>query len=104
MGLFDALTTAVSGLSAQSYALQNISGNIANSQTTAFKRLDTRFEDLMGDNLPSKQVAGGVMASSDNPTKSKPIVGASLPLTCGAWLSASINRTFFPPSAASAAR
>jgi len=64
MGIFDALTTAVSGLSAQSYALQNISGNIANSQTTAFKRINTQFTDLMGDNLPSKQIAGGVLASS----------------------------------------
>jgi flagellar hook protein FlgE len=64
MGIFDALTTAVSGLSSQSYALQNISGNIANSQTTAYKRIDTRFQDLIGDNVPSKQVAGGVLASS----------------------------------------
>jgi len=64
MGIFDALTSAVSGLSAQSYALQNISGNIANSQTTAFKRIDTQFEDLIGDNLPSQQIAGGVLASS----------------------------------------
>src|SRR5215470_11156926 len=64
MGIFDALTTAVSGLSAQSYALQNISGNIANSQTTAFKRINTQFTDLMGDNLPAKQIAGGVLASS----------------------------------------
>src|SRR5262249_27324174 len=64
MGIFDALTTAVSGLSAQSYALQNISGNIANSQTTAFKRINTQFDDLVADNLPSKQIAGGVIASS----------------------------------------
>ncbi len=64
MGIFDALTTAVSGLSAQSYALQNISGNIANSQTTAYKRINTQFEDLMPDNLPSQQIAGGVLASS----------------------------------------
>jgi len=64
MGIFDSLNTAVSGLSAQSYAMQNISGNIANSQTTAFKRIDTRFEDMIGDNLPSKQLAGGVLASS----------------------------------------
>ena len=35
MGIFDALTTAVSGLQAQSFALQNISGNIANSQTAS---------------------------------------------------------------------
>ncbi len=64
MGIFDALTTAVSGLSAQSYALQNISGNIANSQTTAYKRINTQFEDLVADNLPSHQIAGGVIASS----------------------------------------
>ncbi len=38
MGLFGALTTSVAGLRAQSYALENISGNIANSQTTAFKQ------------------------------------------------------------------
>jgi len=64
MGIFDALTTAVSGLGAQSYALQNIAGNIANSQTVAYKRINTSFEDLIGDNLPSKQIAGGVLASS----------------------------------------
>ena len=43
MGIFGALTTAVGGLRAQSYALENVSGNIANSQTTAFKRIDTSF-------------------------------------------------------------
>jgi flagellar hook protein FlgE len=64
MGIFDSLTTAVSGLSAQAYALQNISGNIANSQTTAFKRLDTRFQNMIGDNLATKQISGGVLASS----------------------------------------
>ena len=64
MGIFDALTTAVSGLGAQAYALQNISGNIANSQTTAYKRINTSFEDLIGDNLPSKQISGGVLATS----------------------------------------
>ena len=35
MGIFGALTTAVTGMRAQSFALENISGNIANSQTTA---------------------------------------------------------------------
>lgn len=43
MGIFGALTTSVAGMRAQSYALENISGNIANSQTTAFKRIDTSF-------------------------------------------------------------
>ncbi len=43
MGIFGALTTAVGGLRANSFALENISGNIANSQTTAFKRIDYQF-------------------------------------------------------------
>jgi flagellar hook protein FlgE len=64
MGIFGALTTAVSGLRAQAFALENISGNIANSQTTAFKRTDTSFEDLIQDNIPSQQKSGNVVASA----------------------------------------
>ena len=65
MGLFNALTSAVSGLQAQSFAMQNISGNIANSQTIAYKGIDTNFLDLIpGDSIPSKQIAGGVIANS----------------------------------------
>ncbi len=64
MGIFGALTTAVTGMRAQSFALENISGNIANSQTTAFKRVDTSFVDLIPDNVPSKQLAGSVVANS----------------------------------------
>jgi flagellar hook protein FlgE len=63
MGIFDALNTAVGGLSAQSFALQNISGNIANASTTGYKGIETSFEDLVPDaTTPSKQVAGGVTA------------------------------------------
>jgi flagellar hook protein FlgE len=65
MGLFDALTAAVSGLQAQAFAMQNISGNIANSQTIAYKGINTSFEDLIpGAASASQQVAGGVVASS----------------------------------------
>jgi len=64
MGIFGALTTAVTGLRAQSFALENISGNIANSQTTAFKRVDTSFMDLIPDNPPAKQLAGTVIANA----------------------------------------
>jgi flagellar hook protein FlgE len=63
MGIFDALNTAVGGLQAQSFALQNISGNIANASTTGYKGIDTTFEDLIPDaTTPSKQAAGGVTA------------------------------------------
>jgi flagellar hook protein FlgE len=63
MGIFDALNTAVGGLQAQSFALQNISGNIANASTTGYKGISTSFEDLIPDSTsPSRQVAGGVTA------------------------------------------
>jgi flagellar hook protein FlgE len=64
MGIFGALTTAVTGMRAQSFSLENISGNIANSQTTAFKRTDTSFQDLVLDTIPSKQISGNVLATS----------------------------------------
>ncbi|MBN9002745.1 MAG: flagellar hook-basal body complex protein [Rhizobiales bacterium] len=64
MGIFGALTTSVGGLRAQSYALENISGNIANSQTTAFKRIDTSFLDLIPDSGQTQQKAGSVTANS----------------------------------------
>ena len=63
MGIFDALNTSVGGLQAQSFALQNISGNIANASTTGFKGINTSFEDLIPDaTTPNKQVSGGVTA------------------------------------------
>jgi flagellar hook protein FlgE len=64
MGLFGAMTTAVGGLRAQAFALENVSGNIANSQTTGFKRVDTSFSDLVPDSAPQLQLAGGVIARS----------------------------------------
>src|ERR1700729_3609476 len=64
MGIFDALTTAVTGLQAQSFALENISGNIANSQTTGYKRVETSFEDLIPDGKPTTQPAGSGVATA----------------------------------------
>jgi flagellar hook protein FlgE len=64
MGLFGALTTAVSGLRAQSYAMQNISGNISNSQTPGFKRVDTSFVDMVPELPFRSEVAGSVNAFS----------------------------------------
>ena len=64
MGIFGALNTAVSGMRAQSFALENVSGNIANSQTTAFKRMDTSFVDMIPDGTASKQLSGSTSANS----------------------------------------
>lgn len=62
MGIYGALSTAVTGLRAQSFALENISGNIANSQTTGFKRIDTDFQDLIPDSPRKLQTAGSTLA------------------------------------------
>jgi flagellar hook protein FlgE len=66
MGIFGALTTAVSGLKSQSYAMENISGNIANSRTTGFKRVDTSFVDLIPDTPRRRELAGSVAAFSQS--------------------------------------
>ena len=64
MGIYGALSTAVTGLQAQSFALENISGNIANSQTVGYKRIETSFVDLIPDGAPNKQTSGSVIADS----------------------------------------
>ncbi|MGD0151211.1 MAG: flagellar hook-basal body complex protein [Xanthobacteraceae bacterium] len=58
------MTTAVSGLQAQSFALQNISGNIANSQTVGYKETDTAFDALVSQAALGEQTSGGVFATS----------------------------------------
>jgi flagellar hook protein FlgE len=78
MGIFDALNTAVGGLQAQSFALQNISGNIANASTTGYKGINTSFEDLVPDaTTPNRQVAGGVTAYAQATITSQGTVSAS---------------------------
>jgi flagellar hook protein FlgE len=63
MGIFDALNTSVGGLQAQSFALQNVSGNIANASTIGYKGIGTSFMDLIPQSAtPERQVAGGVTA------------------------------------------
>lgn len=64
MGIYGALSAAVTGLRAQSQALENISGNIANSQTTGYKRIETDFLDLIPDAPLKRQVPGAVLAQS----------------------------------------
>ncbi len=62
MGIFGAMTTAVSGLRAQSFALEHISDNIANSQTIGFKRTETSFMDVVSPSNPRRQQSGAVAA------------------------------------------
>ncbi len=62
MSLFGAMSTAVSGLSAQSVSFGNISDNIANSQTVGFKGIGTNFEDLLTSSTATENQSGAVLA------------------------------------------
>ncbi len=64
MGIYGALNNAVSGLQSQAYALEQISGNIANSQTVGYKRAETSFADMVADAAPTRQSPGGVQSST----------------------------------------
>lgn len=43
MGIYNALIVAATGIAAQSLAMENISGSIANSRTHVFKGVETNF-------------------------------------------------------------
>ncbi len=64
MGIFGAMVTAVSGLRAESYALEQISDNIANTRTVGFKRSETAFSDLVINGTPGSVRGGGVRGVS----------------------------------------
>ena len=65
MSLSGAMSTAISGLNAQSAAFGNISDNVANSQTIGFKRVDTRFVDYLTTSTPNVNNSGAVVARPD---------------------------------------
>jgi len=65
MSLFNSMTTAISGMNAQSRALGHISDNVANSQTVGFKRTDTNFEDLLTQSSSRIHTPGAVSATPE---------------------------------------
>ncbi|WP_428491833.1 flagellar hook protein FlgE [Rhodopila sp.] len=65
MSLFSAINTAISGLTAQSTSFGNISEDVANSQTTGFKRVDTSFSDYLTTSTPTTNEPGAVVARPD---------------------------------------
>lgn len=62
MSLFGAMNTAVSGLAAQSAEFTSISNNLANSQTTGYKRVDTDFLNYLTVATPSLDDSSTVVA------------------------------------------
>lgn len=65
MSLFGAMTTAISGLTAQARALGHISDNVANSQTVGYKRVDTNFVSFLTRSTQRLHLPGSVEARPD---------------------------------------
>ena len=62
MSLSGAMTSAVTGLDAQSAALGAISDNVSNSQTVGYKRVDTSFSTLLTVSNAFVHEPGGVLS------------------------------------------
>ncbi len=62
MSLFGSLTTAISGLTAQSRALGHIADNVSNGQTVGYKRVDTNFVSYLTQSSSTAHSPGTVIA------------------------------------------
>jgi len=65
MSLYASMNTAISGLTAQARALGNVADNVANSQTTGFKRTDTSFVSYVTRSNAKVNQPGSVIARPD---------------------------------------
>ncbi|MCE2576786.1 flagellar hook-basal body complex protein [Komagataeibacter sp. FNDCR2] len=63
MSIFNALSTAVSGIDAQSTAFTNLSNNIANSQTVGYKADSTAFQDFVAGSLSGNSASDDISDS-----------------------------------------
>lgn len=63
--MFRSLHVAATGMAAQETKLDTIANNLANANTTGFKRQEAQFEDLLYQNLraPTANAAGGAAPS-----------------------------------------
>jgi len=71
MSLSGALTSAVTGIDAQSIALGSISDNISTRRTTGYKRVETAFSTLLTVSNAFVHEPGGVTAGRSTPTTSR---------------------------------
>lgn len=98
MSFFGSINTAVEALNAFSTQIGNISDNVANSSTTGYKTVDTRFSDMVATKLQGASpvldspVQGGVRSSAYFANRSQ---GQIIPDSTGSSAAISGNG-FFP--------
>ncbi len=66
MSMLNTLNTAATGMDAQSKQIETISNNLANADTTGFKKSRTDFQDLLYQNI--KAPGAATSATTQNPT------------------------------------
>ena len=82
MGLYDMLTTSASGMNAQSALLSTVGDNIANVDTTGYKRATTEFSSLVLDTgLASNYVSGSVIVDPQIQVDGQGIISATTSTT-----------------------
>lgn len=91
--MFRSLHVAATGMIAQETKLDTISNNLANANTTGYKRQDAEFEDLIYQNLraATPNAAGGVA-----PTQAQVGSGARVVATSHAFAQGPIQQTGNP--------
>ncbi len=64
--MFRALTTGALGMSAQQKAVDNIANNLANVNTTGYKRTTIAFQDLFYENITASKQGSNVQGMNDS--------------------------------------
>ena len=84
--MFRSLHVAATGMTAQETKLDSIANNLANANTTGFKKQDAEFEDLLYQNLraPTTNAAGGVAPAGVQVGSGARIVSTSRDFSQGA--------------------
>jgi flagellar basal-body rod protein FlgG len=91
--MFRSLYVAATGMVAQETKLDTIANNLANANTSGYKRQEAEFEDLMYQNLsaPTRQRDGGV-----GPTGAQVGLGSRVAATSRAYSQGAIEQTGNP--------
>ena len=95
MSLFGAMTTAIAGLTSQSTAFSNVGDNLANTQTTGYKSVDTTFDNYITVSTATVNESGAVVARPEyNNSLQGSITSSTSPLSL-----AISGQGYFPVSA-----
>jgi flagellar hook protein FlgE len=78
MSILGSLFAAVSGINGQSQRLGTISDNIANVNTSGYKRMDTQFSTFVTESTVSRHSPGGVTSRPINQVASQGLLQATL--------------------------